>query len=137
MKLSEIKKIEEILLLDKPLLKHRVNGLAVAAENGGSFLLNVDLRLKNEKNFEERLEVIAKLAINNINSPGKAQSFQNELTFYKNIVPLLQEFLQLRQAESLDLFAKYYGGRLTLNSRNKEADQDAIFFLENLNNSGK
>lgn len=137
MKLSEIKKIEEILLLDKPLLKHRVNGLAVAAENGGSFLLNVDLRLKNEKNFEERLEVIAKLAINNINRPGKAQSFQNELTFYKNIVPLLQEFLQLRQAESLDLFAKYYGGRLTLNSRNKEADQDAIFFLENLNNSGK
>lgn len=134
--LSEIKKIEEVLLLDKPLLKHKVDKLATPVENGGSFLLNVDLRLKNEKNFEERLEVIAKLA-KNVNSPEKAQSFQNELTFYKTIVPLLQEFLKLREAESLNLFARYYGGRLTLNSRNKEADQDAIFFLENLQNSGK
>ncbi|XP_018579181.1 uncharacterized protein LOC108917178 [Anoplophora glabripennis] len=135
MKLTEIKKIEEILLVDKPLLRHKIGNLVSSAENGGSFLLDVDLRLKNEKNFEESLEVIAKLAVSNINNPSRAQSFQNELIFYKSIVPLLQEFLKLRGADCLNLFPQYYGGRLTLNSRSKEADQDGIFFLENLKNS--
>lgn len=137
MKLTEIKKIEEILLLDKPLLRHKIGNLLSSTENGGSFLIKVDLRLKNEKNFEEKLEVVAKLAVSNINNPEKAQSFQNEVAFYESIVPLLQDFLKLQGADDLNLFPKYYGGRLTLNSRSKEADKDGIFFLENLKNSGE
>lgn len=136
MKLTEIKKIEEVLLLDKPLLRHKIGNLVSSAENGGSFLIKVDLRLKNEKNFEEKLEVVAKLAVSSINNPEKAQSFQNEVAFYESIVPLLQDFLKLQGADDLNLFPKYYGGRLTLNSRSKEADKDGIFFLENLKNSG-
>ncbi|KAJ8913441.1 hypothetical protein NQ315_017185 [Exocentrus adspersus] len=130
MKLTEIKKIEEILLLDKPLLKHKVGKLASPVENGNSFLLNVDLRLKNDKNFEEKLEVVAKLASRNINEAGKAKRFQNEITFYNSVVPLMQEFRKLQGVEAVGFFPKYYGGRLTLNSRNREADQDGFINLE-------
>lgn len=146
MKLTEIKKIEEILLLDKPLLKHRILNSASPTKNGSSSVWTVDLRLKNEKNFEEKLEVIAKLGLvantngkdyTNGNAIGKThQSFQNEVTFYKSIVPILKEFLKLQGAAEINLFPLYYGGRLTLNPRTKDIDQDAVFFLENLKKSG-
>ncbi|KAJ8945004.1 hypothetical protein NQ318_010206 [Aromia moschata] len=133
MKLIEIRKIEEILLVDKPLLTHKVNG-SVAGDDG-SLLVNVELRLKNEKNFEEKFEVVAKLLAPSINGL-RMESFKNELAFYTKIVPLLEGLLKTWGAEPTESFPNYYGGRLTLNPKIKETDRDAVFFLENLKTSG-
>ncbi|RZC41044.1 EcKinase, APH, and/or DUF1679 domain containing protein [Asbolus verrucosus] len=137
MNLDKIEKIEDLLIFDKnkKIIEHKIKRLTAPGENYGSLMLSVDIMLKNSQGTEE-INVVAKMVPPNefiqeiFNTPV---TFRNEIGFYKNIVPVLQNFQREHGVDKvIDFFSKYYGSRLNLKNNNDKVDADAALLLENL-----
>jgi hypothetical protein len=60
-------------------------------------------------------------------------TFRNEIAFYKDILPILQDFQRQHGVkEVIDFVPKYYGSRRNLKGDEGKVDQDAVLLLENL-----
>jgi hypothetical protein len=138
MNLEHINNIEDLIPLGetKKILDRKIKRLTAVGENYGSLMLSVDLTIKSPTGNEE-IHAVAKTVPPNefiqkiFNTPV---TFRNEIAFYKNIVPLLQDFQREHGVkEVIDFVPKYYGSRLNKNCDEGEVDKDAVLLLENLN----
>jgi hypothetical protein len=137
MNLEHINNIEDLIPLGetKKIVDRKIKRLTAVGENYGSLMLSVDLIIKTPIGNEE-IHAVAKTVPPNeyiqkiFNTPV---TFRNEIAFYKNIVPLLQEFQREHGVkEVIDFVPKYYGSRLNLKCDEGEVDKDAVLLLENL-----
>jgi hypothetical protein len=138
MNLEHINNIEDLIPLGetKKIVDRKIKRLTAVGENYGSLMLSVDLTIKTPTGNEE-IHAVAKTVPPNeyiqkiFNTPV---TFRNEIAFYKNIVPLLQEFQREHGVKKvIDFVPKYYGSRLNKNCDEGEVDKDAVLLLENLN----
>ncbi|KAJ3658379.1 hypothetical protein Zmor_010119 [Zophobas morio] len=132
MKLEQIKNISSLLNLrpNQKVLGYKIKPLTAPGENYGSLMLNAQISLESDE-----LNVVIKMV-----PPSEflrelfniQVTFRNEVAFYKNIVPLLQNFQREHGVENvIDFFPEYYGSRLNLIGDEK-VDLDAALVLENL-----
>lgn len=120
-------------------IDYEASSLLPVGENYGSSILKVVVNVKmTESSPEEKLHLVAKtppkFEFNNIHLKTSL-IFRNEIFVFDKVAPAYREI----EAESIDeeslieLFPKFYGGRLTKNEREPdEADEDAVILLENL-----
>jgi hypothetical protein len=134
---EEIKNIEDLIQLGegKKIVNYKINRLTAPGENYGSLMLSVDITVKTATGNEE-IHAVAKMVppsefIQEIfNTPV---TFRNEIAFYKEILPILQDFQRQHGVkEVIDFVPKYYGSRRNLKGDEGKVDQDAVLLLENL-----
>jgi hypothetical protein len=137
MNLEQINNIEDLVPLgeNKKIVDCKLKRLTAVGDNYGSLMLSVDLTIKSPSGNEE-IRAVAKAIPPNefiqkiFNTPV---TFRNEIAFYKNIVPLLQDFQREHGVkEVIDFVPKYYGSRLNKNCDEGKVDKDAVLLLENL-----
>lgn len=107
----------------------------------GSIMLKMELKLKNENGSEENEYLVAKI-LPESETVRKFFNIQvtckNEIAFYNTVLPTLRHFQRQNGIEDvLDMFAKFYGARINLDSNSNVVSDDAILILENLIESGK
>lgn len=122
------------------IIEATVTPLTKPNENYLSIMLKVDVRLKKDENsIEENLNLVAKCvkSSNDFVKHVFRTAFMNEILFYKETVPALQDFQRERGIEQvLDVFPKFYGGQMNKNNTTNYIDEDAIILLENLKTDG-
>jgi hypothetical protein len=137
MSVEKINNLEHLIPLgeSKKIVDHKIKRLTAPGENYGSLMLSVDVTVKTPTGNEE-IHAVAKTVPPNefiqevFNTPV---TFRNEIAFYKNIVPLLQQFQRQHGVkEIIDFVPKYYGSRVNLKGDEGEVDQDAVLLMENL-----
>ncbi|XP_018321115.1 uncharacterized protein LOC108734178 [Agrilus planipennis] len=143
--MNEISKLEDILPEEirksNSLLSYTIEPLTSAGDNYGSEVQLITLQLQDKStNRIKETKVVAKRAPESefikklFNTPV---TFRKEVKFYQEVLPALRRFQNENGVDDLLTFVpKYYGGRLTLQVHSEEADNDAIFLLENLKVSG-
>ncbi|XP_060527190.1 uncharacterized protein LOC132702523 [Cylas formicarius] len=130
------------------LLRHRITGkiirvdataLSAFGENFGSIMAKVDIVHANGSK-EETLHAVAKLipTLEFIKEIFNTQvTFKNEINWYLEVVPALQEFQKEAGAKMLaDYFAELYGARINLSPNSDVVDSDAVILMENLKVEG-
>ncbi|RZC39235.1 EcKinase domain containing protein [Asbolus verrucosus] len=138
MNVNEIKNIENIIPLDEgeKIIKQTVNRLTAPGENYGSLMLSVDITVETQDGEMKEINAVAKMVPPNefIQKIFNTQvTFRNEIGFYKNIVPTLQNFQREHGVqEVIDFSSKYIGSRINLKDDNTQVDSDAVLLLENL-----
>ncbi|KAJ3658372.1 hypothetical protein Zmor_010113 [Zophobas morio] len=141
MNVEKIEKLEDIVPLGEntTIIDHQVKRLTAPGENYGSLMLSVDITVQNAYGTEE-IHTVAKMVPPNdfIQKVFNTQTtFKNEIAFYNNIVPVLQEFQREQGMDELiDFFPKYYGSRINLSGDPSVVDSDAVLLLENLKTAG-
>lgn len=126
----------------KEVINTHIENLTAPGDNYWSTMLKIDITLRNkENNKEEQLHAVAKTI-----NPGGSElfkehvmpQFKNEITFYTEIVPTLQEFQREQGVtEVLNLFPKVYGTRKNISGIGDEMDGSSIIVFENLKAQGK
>ncbi|KAG5866042.1 hypothetical protein JTB14_016833 [Gonioctena quinquepunctata] len=133
--------LEKYIGSNKKIVDVVETSLVAPGENYGSYLMRLDLTLKNEdNNEEEELHLVAKLIPDN----QMAQDIFNiqitvkkEIYFYEVMVPTLQQFQRENGVQNvIDCFPKFYGGRLNLHGNDEKVDSDSVILLENLYTAG-
>lgn len=104
----------------------------------GSIMAKVAITLKGKEDSEEKLYTVAKL----LPSDGYVRqlfqiefTYKNEVAFYNTVLPTLIHFQKEKGVTPLlNMFAKFYGARLSL--QKNEVDEDAVLILEDLSVAG-
>ena len=141
MNVEQIKNIEDLIELDagSKIKSHTVKRLTAPGENYGSLILSVDISVQTP-NGDEEVHAVAKMVPPNkfIQEVFNTQvTFRNEIGFFRNIVPVLQNFQREHGVKKVTNFAaKYYGSRLNLNKDESIVDDDAALVVENLKSKG-
>ncbi|XP_072375577.1 uncharacterized protein [Diabrotica undecimpunctata] len=131
--------IREIFSKDYEVTKESITSLTKPGDNFLSIMLKVEVILKKrDDGSEKKLNAVAK-CVKNSNEFVKRlfpTAFKNEIRFYKEIVPTLQNFQQERGIEDiLDMFPEFYGARIN-NNGSDEVDDTAVILLEDLKFDG-
>ncbi|CAG9833657.1 unnamed protein product [Diabrotica balteata] len=131
--------IREIFSKDYEVTKESITSLTKPGDNFLSIMLKVEVILKKrDDGCEKKLNAVAK-CVKNSNEFVKSlfpTAFKNEIRFYKEIVPTLQNFQQERGIEDvLDMFPEFYGARINNNGSDK-VDDKAVILLEDLKFDG-
>lgn len=141
----EIENLEELISQyvgsDKIISDVQIRPLLAPGENYFSNMLEVNLKLKNKINgAEEPFHAVAKCMLgSNPGMPGPmTYTYLSEVTFYKEIVPVIEKFLRNEGAKGImEIVPKLYAVRPNLHGKNDEVDGHAVILLENLKTSGK
>lgn len=117
--------------------------LLLKGENFASTMLKVTAYIKRTKEAsEEALALVAKMI-----SPTESKkdhfnftiNFKKEIFIFEELIPTyreLQEEVEFRDSELLDILPHIYGTRLSLNPDSPNADNDVCILMEDLNFSG-
>ncbi|CAG9766215.1 unnamed protein product [Ceutorhynchus assimilis] len=138
---TEIKNLEELLRPKFPnckILKHDVTPLTELGENFGSEILKIDITIE-ENGSEKVIPSVGKMIPPTefqMEIFNTQQTFKNEIGFYAEIVPTLQEFQRENGIEVAEYFSKFYAARLSLDPKSEVVDLDAILIMENLKVDG-
>lgn len=126
---------------DKVITESQIRRLTAPGENYFSTMLDVNLTLEHRKTKkEEKLHAVAKCMLPpNGNMPGPGDfTYGNEVRFYKDILPILENFRKEEGAKrSLDIFPELYAYRPNIHGENDTVDEHAVIMLENLKTKGK
>ncbi|XP_063927629.1 uncharacterized protein LOC135140848 [Zophobas morio] len=132
---AQIKKLENLVCLPgKKIQSCDVKRLTAPGENYGSLMLSLDITAEGP-NGPEKISLVAKTVPPNefIQELFMTSiTFRNEIVFYKQIVPTLQEFQRENGVkEVIDFTPKYFGSRLNLTG-GESVDENGALVLENL-----
>lgn len=136
-----IPKLEELLKpnIHGKIVKQEVTPLTSVGENFGSEILKVDVTV--EENGKQRVvHGVGKLIPSSeaqLEIFNTQVTFKNEIGFYADIVPALQEFQREHGVAPTESFPEMYGARINLDPQSKVVDLNAILLLENLKVKGK
>nr|XP_022907462.1 uncharacterized protein LOC111418972 [Onthophagus taurus]XP_022907464.1 uncharacterized protein LOC111418972 [Onthophagus taurus] len=132
--------LESYLQKDERLVNFTQDKLLSAGENYGSTMLKVNLLIEDKNGKQKIIKCVAKLV------PPKGvlwdmfqtlSTFKKEISVYKTIVPLLNQFGKEHNIKCiLPFFAEHYNSRVTLNPNSNDVDDDAIILMENLQEKG-
>ncbi|KAJ8945374.1 hypothetical protein NQ318_007020 [Aromia moschata] len=142
MNVETIPKLDEVLRLQpsRSVADCKTTRLTAPGENYGSLMLRLEVKVVDEDSkSEENLDLVAKLL-----PPSKMMqemfnvqtTFGNETGFYRDIVPVLEEFQRQHGLKVVNIFPKYYGSRISLDANCDKVDDGAVLILENLKPSG-
>ncbi|XP_050511291.1 uncharacterized protein LOC126887686 [Diabrotica virgifera virgifera] len=138
-KINEFKElIRDYIGPSKSVVDTKVSNVTAPGENYMSEIIRINVTLKNDTTGkEEELSMVAKLVIDAeiVNGGTTAIITKNEVVFYKEVIPVIQEFQRRHNLPVLDLFPKFIAGRLNLNGSDV-ADTDAVLILEDLSPAG-
>lgn len=140
----EIKQLSDVLNpylpTDTTIVSYTTTALTQPGENYGGLLLAVDIVLKTAKDETEVLHLVAKMCPPNEwvkNMFNIPITFKKEVSMYKTVSVVLNEFLlEYGDEENMDVFARYYGSRISLDPSSNVVDDDAVLLLENLKVKG-
>ena len=135
MNTHQIKNLEDLVHFPgAKIVNHEVTNLTSPGENFGSVMLSVDILFETATGTK-KIQAVAKTVPPNEFIQeifNTSVTFRNEIAFYKDTIPLLQNFQKQNNMEKIIDFApKYYGSRLNLSGGNN-VDNDAALVLENL-----
>ena len=135
MNTHQIKNLEDLVHFPgAKIVNHEVTNLTSPGENFGSVMLSVDILFETGTGTK-KIQAVAKTVPPNEFIQeifNTSVTFRNEIAFYKDTIPLLQNFQKQNNMETIINFApKYYGSRLNLSGGNN-VDNDAALVLENL-----
>lgn len=141
----EIENLEELVSQyagpDKIISDVQISPLLAPGENYFSTMLEVSLKLKHKTTGAEvPFHAVAKCVVGtNPGMPGPMTfTYLNEVTFYKEIVPVVENFLRNEGMKGItEVIPKLYAVRPNLHGNNDEVDGHAVILLENLKKSGK
>uniref|UniRef100_A0A6P7F1X3 Uncharacterized protein LOC114325692 n=1 Tax=Diabrotica virgifera virgifera TaxID=50390 RepID=A0A6P7F1X3_DIAVI len=138
-KINEFKElIRDYIGPSKSVVDTKVSNVTAPGENYMSEIIRINVTLKNDTTGkQEELSMVAKLVIDAeiVNGGTTAIITKNEVVFYKEVIPVIQEFQRRHNLPVLDLFPKFIAGRLNLNGSDV-ADTDAVLILEDLSPAG-
>lgn len=140
----EVRNLKELIAAHigsgNSIVSYESSNLLSSGENYGSILLRIKIKYRDSEDAEKDADWVAKIAPpipflwEFFNTPV---TFKKEVGVYKIIQPTLNEFGREKGIDNLiDLFAKYYGSRVSLNPDTDEVDRDAVLLMENLKTSG-
>ncbi|XP_031781523.1 uncharacterized protein LOC116416639 [Nasonia vitripennis] len=128
--------------LDKDLVvvDYRTSMLLPKGENYGSTMLKVDARVKKTKDSpEEEMHFVAKMVPTHEFSKMHMRmtaSFNKEIFIVHKLREMYRELERkagVREEDLIDIFPKFYGGRLSKSVESPDVvDEDAVMLLENL-----
>ncbi|XP_055918620.1 uncharacterized protein LOC129950722 [Eupeodes corollae] len=142
----EIKNLAKVVdphLNGGQLISYSSRYLTKPGDNYGSLMLSISANIRRIDGTIEELPLVAKLPpltseiFWNIFNPEVTSLRENAI--YENVS---QSLLQLQfdkgipESEIVDIFAKSYGCRISLNPNATTLDRDAVLVLENLQNNG-
>lgn len=84
----------------------------------------------------ETLHLVCKTMNSGLVSSKQSIQFSNEMHFYADILPAIQQFEQSKnipENERIDAFVRYFGSRLSLNSSMIYFDKSLVFITFQLN----
>lgn len=144
--MEKIKNIENLLAqFVKPyekVISITMDRLTPPGENYLSLVLKLDVVLLNEETgIQNIFSGVAKCFNPHEENDKELKEFEtgnyiSELTFYKEIIPILQDFTQKRGL-NFDIFPKLVAYRSNLHGKNDDVDQDGVIVLENMKIQGK
>ncbi|XP_030767132.1 uncharacterized protein LOC115890909 [Sitophilus oryzae] len=129
-----IKNLDKVVKLDGIIKNAEYTRLTAPGENFLSLVLRVDIDVERDGK-KKTVSTVAKrvpLGSNNFALHMNIQSMKNEIKFYSDLIPILTKFASENGVDASELFPKYYGSRLSLDSINGDADREALIVLENL-----
>ncbi|XP_060529522.1 uncharacterized protein LOC132703962 [Cylas formicarius] len=133
----KIANIEELIknYISGVVIEENVTRLTAPGENYGSLMLKVDLKVRNGDGVKT-YHLVAKCVPPNKTvqeSFNTKETFRNEIAWYSTIIPTLQDFQREKGISNvMDFFAKYYGGRVSLDPDSEDFDEDGVLLVENL-----
>ncbi|ENN74586.1 hypothetical protein HUJ04_004707 [Dendroctonus ponderosae] len=135
-----IPKLEELLkpTLHGKIVKQEVTPLTSFGENFGSEILKVDVTVE-ENGKQRQVHGVGKLIPSSevqLEIFNTQVTFKNEIGFYADIVPAMQEFQREHGVAPTEYFPEMYGARISLDPQSKAVDLNAILLLENLKVKG-
>lgn len=139
----KIERLDELLLkyTGKVVKATKIARLTAPGENFGSIMLKVDLTAVGTDGQEEQLHLVAKCVPEEEHFRQMFQvhvSVNAEIKFYTEIVPTLQAFQKEHGiSDTIDCFARFYGGRVNLEEEGQVVDDHAMLIFENLKEAGE
>lgn len=143
---EEIKNIENLLAQfiepHEKVVSVNMNRLTPPGENYLSLVLKLDVILLNEETGKQKqFSGVAKCFNPREGNEEEFKEFEtgnynSELTFYKEIIPLLKDFTNKNKLE-LDIFPKMVAYRSNLHGKNDHVDEDGVILLENMKLEGE
>ncbi|XP_072393446.1 uncharacterized protein [Diabrotica undecimpunctata] len=138
-KINDFKElIRDYIGPNKSVIDTKVSNVTAPGENYMSEIIRIQVILKNETTgIKEDLSLVAKLVIDAEIANGGTTAIitRNEVVFYKEVIPVIEEFQRRRDLPVLNIFPKFIAGRINLNGSDV-ADTDAVLILEDLSRSG-
>ncbi|XP_055839495.1 uncharacterized protein LOC129907287 isoform X2 [Episyrphus balteatus] len=141
--IKNLAKVVEPHLNGGQLISYSSRFLTKPGDNYGSVMMAISANIRNVDGTIEERPLVAKLPpitndlFWNIFNPEVTSLRENAI--YENVS---QDLLQLQldrgipESELIDVFAKSYGCRISLNENATVLDRDAVLVLENLQNNG-
>lgn len=126
---------------DVVVVKFKTSRLLCKGENYGSTMLKVDALVKKTKESPdaEEMHFVAKMIPDQEFQKKRIDlgaSIGKEIYMVETLAQWYQQLEEeagLEEEDRLDVFPKFYGGRLTRNENSpEEADEDAVLLLDNL-----